>query len=487
MIYDAVIIGSGLGGLQCAYILAKHGMNVCVLEQGLQYGGCLQTYKRKGTTFDAGFHYVGGLDEGRPLHRLFDYFNLLDLPWRKMDETFDEVFIGNDKYAIAQGHQNWQETLASYFSDQRENLRKYDEKQAYIGEHIFDALGGRTADEFYNNEAFTTPAYKILSETISNEQLIKIISGTSLKMELRPETLPFYIFAQINNSFIEGAYRLVGGGATLINKLCENLKAMGVTLVNRAKVVSLEGKEGRLQAATCANGEKYEGKLFISNMHPAKTMELVSEETGIRKLYQKRIGRMENTYGMFTLNIGLKPESLPYLNKNQYFYTKEADPWHIYSKESPKGILASYGCVKEGEKWASCLDLITPMAYEEVAQWEGTQIGRRGADYEALKAEKAEQCISMAEKHIEGLREAIATTCTSTPLTYADYTGTKEGSAYGLRKDANNTLLTFLPPKTPVENLLLTGQNLNLHGILGVSMTSFVTCGALGITDGKDL
>lgn len=482
MMYDAVIIGSGLGGLQCAYILAKHGMNVCVLEQGLQFGGCLQSYKRRGSTFDAGFHYVGGLDEGRPLNRLFNYFGLLDLPWRKMDTNcFDEVIIGNNRYSIAQGHDLWQETLASYFPSQKANLKKYDEAQAYVGEHLFDALNGRSAEDFYNNKAFTTPAYEVLKETIDNEKLRKVISGTSLKMELRPETLPFYVFAQINNSFIEGAYRLVGGGETLIDQLCQNIRQMGVTIINKSKVTKLDGKDGKITAAHCENGECYEGKLFVSNMHPATTMELVGEEVGIRKLYQKRIARMENTYGMFTLNLALKPETLEYQNKNLYLYTEGANPWNIYSEDTkaPQGILASYGCVKENDKWATTLDLLTPMGYDEVKQWEGTQIGRRGTEYEALKAEKTEQCIAMAERHIPGLRNAIAATYTSTPLTYKDYTGTHNGSAYGLRKDAHNTLLTFLPPITPVQNLMLTGQNLNLHGILGVSMTSFVTCGAI--------
>ena len=126
MTYDVVIIGAGLGGLECAYILAKHGMNVCVLEQGTQMGGCLQSFKRRGIHFDAGFHYVGGLDEGRPLNRLFDYFGLLDLPWQKMDEQcFDEVVIGNDHYRFAQGHEAWQSALAEQFPDQKNNLKKY--------------------------------------------------------------------------------------------------------------------------------------------------------------------------------------------------------------------------------------------------------------------------------------------------------------------------------------------------------------------------
>ena len=93
-----------------------------------------------------------------------------------------------------------------------------------------------------------------------------------------------------------------------------------------------------------------------------------------------------------------------------------------------------------------------------------------------MKTRVADECIALAEKVIPGLSGKIAERYTSTPLTYWDYTGTPEGSAYGLRKDFREPLLTLLSPRTPVENLLLTGQNLILHGVQGVTMTALFTC-----------
>ena len=62
--YDILIIGSGLGGLVCAYILSKNGYKVAVLEKNAQIGGCLQTFKRFGLSFDTGMHYIGSMQEG---------------------------------------------------------------------------------------------------------------------------------------------------------------------------------------------------------------------------------------------------------------------------------------------------------------------------------------------------------------------------------------------------------------------------------------
>ena len=118
--FDVAIIGGGLGGLQCGYILSKKGLEVCILEQNNLLGGCLQSFvRRAGSTgkmsdngnmaniaeFDTGLHYVGGLDEGQSLNTLFKYFNLMDLPWQKMDANgFDEVVINGKSYMFANGY-----------------------------------------------------------------------------------------------------------------------------------------------------------------------------------------------------------------------------------------------------------------------------------------------------------------------------------------------------------------------------------------------
>ena len=125
MKYDVVVIGSGLGGLQCGYILAKHGLNVCVLERTAILGGCLQTFKRGEAVFDTGFHYVGALNEGQALHRLFSYFDLIKLPWVRMDGQFDLVTVNGHTHPFTQGYEGFYETLAKAFPSQRENLKNY--------------------------------------------------------------------------------------------------------------------------------------------------------------------------------------------------------------------------------------------------------------------------------------------------------------------------------------------------------------------------
>lgn len=477
--YDVIVIGAGLGGLECAYMLSKAGKSVLVLESDALIGGCLQTFRRSGHTFDTGFHYVGGLDEGQMLRKLFDYFGLMELPWRKMDEEcFDEVTLPSGSYPFAQGYERFRETLAERFPSQRENLRKYVDLLKDVGDNISHSLDPHTADEVYQRSLFARSAYDFISNTISDPTLVDVLSGSSMKMELSASKLPLYVFAQINSTFIQSAYRICGGGMQIAESLRKSIEQMGGTVRRNSRVTAFAGSDGKATGVTINGGEEhFEADTFISDIHPAATARLLQECGLIRKIFQKRITGLENTFGMLTVNIALKPNRLRYQNRNLFIY-KENGVWQLHERlaEGVKALMISFMPPADGGEYATGVDLLTPMRWEDVSQWFGTKVGCRGEEYAALKENLAEECIKLAETKLPGLADAIEGKWVSTPLTYADYTGTEQGSAYGIMKDFNSPMLTVLTPKTPAANVFLTGQSLNLHGILGTSMTSMFTC-----------
>lgn len=476
MKYDAVIIGSGLGGLECAHILSKAGMSVLLLERGTQAGGCLQSYRRLGLAFDTGFHYVGGLDKGQSLHSAFRHLGLLRLPWQRLDNHFDRVTIGNQTFNFAQGYDAFVETLTVAFPAERDALNKYADMLKQCGEQQFDALNPQTGESSVLSRLFETSAYQYLTETFHDPLLINVLCGTSLKMELRKESLPLFTFAHGNGSFIESSWRLKGDGSLIINSLADGIRMHGGEIICNAEVRELVEKDGKLVHAVCSNGEIYEGTIFISNIHPAVTCNLVKQSSRMKKVYRSRITHLENTFGMFTVSLRIKPQTLRYFNWNQYIY-KEPDVWAFHLKNNPvSGVLVSCRIPEDGSKYVQQVDLLTPMNWSECEQWSHTEVGRRGEDYKAMKKRVADECITLAERFIPGLRDRITGCYTSTPLTYRNYTLTPEGSAYGLRKDFRNPMITLLSPRTPIPNLLLTGQNLMLHGLHGVTMTALFTC-----------
>lgn len=472
---SVIIIGAGLGGLECGYILAKNGMKVTVLEREAQVGGCLQTFRRGSALFDTGFHYVGALDEGESLHTLFSFFDLMNLPWKKLDEDcFDEVVIGENAFAFANKHQRFYERMSSCFPKEREGLKKYVNFLKRVGDHIFDSFN-RQNDDTFTNSLFARSAYEFLNETIQDPLLRNVLSGTSLKMELNAPTLPLYTFAQINDSFIRSAWRLRGGGMQIAEKLVESIQAMGGEVKTRATVTSIKEEDGKVVGITINDEDYIEADWFISSVHPAYTVSLVGESKKIHRIYRNRITNLDNTFGMFTANIRLKPGMLPYLNKNIYVHRSDADLWKVNTLKT-ESVLVNYSVPEEYSSTAVNIDLLSPMSWNEVKKWANYPVGRRGDDYVAYKEAKAEECIRLVEKRLPYLRGAIDKIFTSSPLSYHSYIVSAEGCAYGIRKDYNTPMFTVLTPRTPIPNLLQTGQSLNLHGILGVSMTSFFTC-----------
>ena len=471
MKYDVVIIGSGFGGLVCGSLLSRAGKHVLVLERQVQPGGCIQSYRRGSLSFDTGFHYVGGLAEGQKLHAIFSHLGLMQLPWYRLDsEGFDKVTIDGQTFSFAEGYDAFVRVLAERFPKERQALEDYVNMLKRV-----DAVSFGSDDAY---QLFGTSAYNFLNETFSDPLLMNVVSGASMKMELRKDSLPLFTFAHGNSSFIQSSWRLKGEGNLIVQTLADQIRANGGDIVCRAEVEELIEKNGQIVAARCSNGEVYEGQTFISDIHPTQTFELVRQSKLLKGIFRKRIGWLENTFGMFTLSLVLKPNTLRYFNHNKYVYRK-SDVWSFYHDSDSVGGVMISARVPEKGVFANQIDIMTPMLWSSCEKWADTTVGHRGKPYMTMKAEKAKACVELAETVIPGLGNMVSDSYTSTPLTYHDYTKTPNGSAYGVRRDCRNLVLTMLSPRTPVPNLLLTGQNLMLHGLEGVSMSALQTCGEI--------
>jgi all-trans-retinol 13,14-reductase len=473
--YDIVIIGSGLGGLECGYILSKQGFNVCILEKNAQAGGCLQTFKRGDIELDTGFHYVGGLDKEQPLYRLFDYFGLTKLPWHRLDnEGFDEIIINNQSFMFANGYENFAETLSQKFPKEKDGLNKYVSFLKKVSDHFFSIPVDKQTDSF-TKTLFSSSACDYLKSVTKDPLLIDVLSGASLKMELNSASLPLYMFAQINGSFIQSAYRLKGGGSQIADTLIHQIKANGGTVLTDSEVTKLVEKDRKIITVEINKANCVTADYIISDIHPSNLVALIDESACIRNVYRKRINNLRNSFGMFTAHFVLKKNSVPYLNRNLFVYDG-CDLWNNIENKGNKSALVSFKVPVNDSSFTRNIDVMTPVPWKEVALWENTETGKRGRDYLSYKKQKAAGCLEFISKFIPDIKNCVEAVYTSTPLTYRDYTGTPCGSSYGICKDYNNLMTTLLPPRTPIANLFMTGQNLNLHGMLGVSVTSFLTC-----------
>ena len=97
--WDAIIIGSGIGGLTSARLLADAGKKVLVLEKHFKFGGYTHTFKRNNYEWDVGIHYVGEVHKPwSMIQKLFDLVSDNELKWSQMDENYDRMIFPDRHY-----------------------------------------------------------------------------------------------------------------------------------------------------------------------------------------------------------------------------------------------------------------------------------------------------------------------------------------------------------------------------------------------------
>ncbi|MBK1895069.1 phytoene desaturase family protein [Chryseobacterium paridis] len=492
--YDILVIGSGLGGLVSALILAKEGFKVCVLEKNNQYGGNLQTFSRDKLIFDTGVHYLGGLSKGENLHQYFSYLEIMnDLEIHKMDEDgFDKITFNGDEteYPHAQGYDNFVKQLSHFFPDEKENLERYCEGVQYVCSHFprYNVIG----KDHYNEEILHLNTRRFIESITSNKKLQSVLLGSNFLYGGDSENTPFYVHALTVNSCIQSAYKCVKGGSQISKLLIRKLREYGAEVHKHTEVSEMIFDDnGILVAVNTSAGKEYAAKKFISNIDIRSTLKLINEKRW-RKSFLNRVLSWEPISSCFSVYLILKPGSLPYFNNNVYHYSSEDHVWDAYRYEKqtwPENYMLTATASKYHPEFAESLTAISYMDFDEVKIWQKTtntvaEKHERGSEYEAFKLEKANKMIDALEKKIPELRKMITSIYTSSPLSYRDYIGSFEGNMYGYAKSSENPLKTMVSPRTKIDNLFLTGQSVNMHGILGCTIGAFSTCAEIL---GKDL
>jgi len=271
--YDVVIIGSGLGGLVCGAILAKEGKRVCVLEKNEQIGGCLQTFKRDGVTFDTGVHYIGGLAKGENLWKIFSYLGIMDrLETVRMDEKgFDVLLFKDDtqEYPYGMGYENFKAQLLAQFPEEETAIVKYCADIQRICDSV-PLYNLRPEDDFGDNDGFTTGIKAYLGNLTSNKKLQSVLGGTNLLYAGTDKT-PLYIHALVVNSYIESAFRIKGGGDNIAKLLARTIKELDGDVLRKSEVKQIAVEDGNATYVELQNVEQIHADLFISVIHPSKT------------------------------------------------------------------------------------------------------------------------------------------------------------------------------------------------------------------------
>ena len=474
---EVVIIGAGMGGLFCGALLAKRGVKVTVLEKNGAIGGGLQTFVRGGETYETGMHVAGGFAEGGILNSLCRYLGIMDrLSIRQSDLILSVTYADSGRtYDLPAGPEALIDYLSGLFPHEKENIRRYvdavfrvshEEKLFYL-----ESLSGVNdhSDEFF------MPADAFIAKYIDDHELRAVLASVNPLYSGIPGHSPAFIHIMISALFMENPCWFEGGSRQLADALKSVIESAGGCVLTRCEVVSVRVSDLNIECVVDRNGREYRGDWYISDIHPASLFPMV-EGKAFTSGYRNRIESIPDTASAFKVYVKLKPGTIRFPGHPVSIVDSIENAWKMAEYERcewPHGVNCFFGEGKNG--YASHLTAYCLMDFDDVREWENTRTGHRGESYEKWKNNRIERVLSLVEKRFPGIREGAEDIFASSPLTFRDWMGTRNAGAYGLFKDCGNFAASLIPIKTKVKNLLLTGQNVNMHGIGGVTMTAIET------------
>ena len=476
---EILIIGAGLGGLFCGALLAKEGHKVTVLEKNGRIGGGLQTFFREGEMYETGMHVAGGFHDGGVLNRICRYLGILDkLDLHHTDLMASITYLSQKRtYDIPSGRRQFADYLKNEFPDSKDSIERYIEALFRLSEeeNLFYMKSGQNGF-FEHSDEFFMPADKFIASYIDNPELRSLLAFVNPLYAGVAGHSPAYLHAMISVLFIEQPCRFSKGSSQLADALSGVIEAGGGKVIPGCEVVRTVIRDRKVECLIDSRGDEYRADVYISDIHPCTLLDTIDGKA-FTPFYCERLRGIPVTVSAFKVFVRLKPGSMPYSGHPISVTDSVDNVWKMSEydpAEWPHGVNCFMTADADG-KYASHVSLMSLMDWNEVREWENTRTGHRGAGYEEWKRGRAERMLDMAEKVLPGLKENMISFFAASPLTFRDWLGTKEGSIYGYFKDSENLIFSQLPIRTKVENLFLTGQNVNMHGIGGVPMTAIET------------
>lgn len=484
---SAIIIGGGIGGLFTGAFLAKNGIRVIVLEKNAIIGGGLQSFPRNGKIYETGMHIMGGFQEGGNLYKICRYLGIYDrLRLHHLnDGCIDEIrYVKTDEtYRIPSGRENFIKRMSEYFPAEEEGIRRYVDAIYRITEELPLYYLEREPENIpAYSEEFLMPADSLISKYVKDERLRELLAYLNPLYSGKKGSSPAYQHALLNVLYISGASRFVGGSQQLADALSRVIEDNGGEVHSNSEVTKIGVKDKQcIEWVETNAGKRMTADWYISAIHPLQLAGLVPPDT-FRKSFRQRLNELPSTYSAFSLYIDLHPGKFPYIDHTCYYYEDYGNMWNQDEYDSikwPQAFMYMTPPDEDQGEYAGRLLVHCIMNFGEVRRWEDTKTGHRGEEYESWKKDRQEKVLGKLESLYPGIKGMIANVYASSPLSIRDFYNTKEGSLFGYRKDCNDMMISNITINTKIKNLLMTGQNINLHGMCGVPLTAIMTADAI--------
>ena len=499
--YDAIIIGSGIGGMTAAACLAELGKKVLVLEQHYTAGGFTHSYARNGYEWDVGVHYIG--DVGAPhtmVRRLFDFVSDGQLQWAPMDDHFDRIFLGDECFDLVATPKKYRAELLKHFPDEAAALDEYFRRIAKASNSmrlltLQKLMPAGVAKLMSTLHKWRAPSWlnqttrEVLESLTDNQKLIAVLTGQWGDNGLPPAQSSFIIHSLIARHYLYGGYYPVGGASRMAETIIPQIQKNGGELFTYASVEQILIERGRAVGVRMADNTEIRAPVVISNAGVFNTFgNLLPSTVANERGYLKKLDTVKRSMASLGMYIGIQDtaENLGLPRTNYWLYTSEdyegslerflADP----QNEPIPLVYISFPSAKDpafADKYPgrATIEIVAPGPHEWFAQWAERPWGKRGEDYDALKEQWSQRLLERLYAHFPQLEGKIDYYELSTPLSTDYFCRYEHGEIYGLDHDPSRFEQRWLKPKTDIPGLYLTGQDILTCGVAGAMIAGLAT------------
>ncbi|MCO4761563.1 MAG: NAD(P)/FAD-dependent oxidoreductase [Myxococcales bacterium] len=493
--YDTIVIGSGMGGMTTAALLAKQGKKVLVLEQHYMPGGFTHTFKRKGYLWDVGVHAVGEVTERSQPGRILADLTDGKLKWASLGTNYDEFeFPDGVKIDFPDNRKAFRANLVAAFPEEEAAIDAYldlithtcRQMQGYYMRRAlprkFDFVAGflKGGDKEVD---FSRTTLDVITELTSNPRLQSVFAAQWGYYGSIPKRSSWVMQAQVVKHFWHGGYYPVDGSGAIAEHLLQTVADAGGWTQTMADVEEILLSGNKAVGVRLTDGTEVRAKQIISAAGVQSTIRRLLPEAVRSQHWAKEVTDLRPASAHVCLYIGFKGDitTAGASSANKWFYdtwSLDFESWDVSDRDNLKTadiLYCSFPSLKDphhdpGEEVRHTGEVVTFVPWETFAPWLGSTWRKRGEDYEDLKEKMQAVLLEQFLSRMPGLRDMVDYVELSTPLSTDEFCRPMRGSIYGIEPTPERFAVDALRPASPIKNLYFSGSEVTSVGVIGAMM-----------------
>jgi len=494
--WDAIVIGSGMGGMTTAAMLAKLGKRVLVLEQHYVPGGFTHMFKRPGYIWDVGVHAVGEVSHKSMTGRLLSYLTDDNLKWASLGKTYDEFYFPDDfRIDFPDSPQAFRDNLIAAFPDEVEAIDGYlslirqvasGMKSYYLSRALPRAISP-LAEKFMARQAQEHLGWntkEVVDQLTENPRLRAVFTAQWGYYGSVPSRSSFAIQALVVKHFIYGAFYPEGGSKEIADHLLKTVANAGGWTRISTGVEEILIEKGKAVGVRLKNGEEIRAPKIISAAGVASTARRLLPEAYREQDWVRGVEELSQANAHICLYIGFKGDirTAGAGSANKWFYDTwdcEEDVWDVHVDKGELGkasiLYCSFPSLKDplhdpGPEQRHTGEVVTFVPWESFTRWRETPWKKRGEAYNSFKERMEASLLEQFLAKMPELRDMVDYVELSTPLSTDNFCRPIRGSIYGLEPTPERFRNPTLRPHSPVPGLYFSGSEVATVGVIGAMM-----------------